>query len=138
MKLYTAIASALVARENCRESGNDVWAKIWEERLARYDSMLPGGSGFDNGSVVVKADSGDTKIVIATAYHHMDEVGGYTEWTDHHVTIKPNLVHGITVHVGGRNINDIKDYIGEVFETALTADIDDYGVAWETVGRIEG
>lgn len=123
-KLYQAIASALVAHRNCQESGNTEWKDRWAERLERYDSLLPHGSGFDNGSVVVKAESDDTKIVISTSFHHMDENGFYDGWSEHRVTVKPNLLHGISITVSGRDRNGIKDYIHETFDMALNEEIE--------------
>ena len=119
MKLYEAIASACAARRNCDESGNTLWFERHTQRLCQYGEALPYGSGFDDGSHIDLQESSDTKIVIRTQFHHMDEHGGYDGWTAHKVTVKPNLVHGITLTVSGRNRNEIKDYISETFDQAL-------------------
>jgi hypothetical protein len=122
--LYQYIAECLIARENCRESGNVEWFGRWQARLEQLDKRLPSGSGFDNGSVIVKAESDSHKIIIETSFHHMDENGSYDGWTEHRLIIKPNLAFGFRLIVGGRDRNDIKSYIAEAFDSALREEID--------------
>lgn len=59
-----------------------------------------------------------SKIVLTMSYHHMDEGGYYDGWTDHTITITPSF-DGIDIAIGGRNRNDIKDYLHEVYYYAL-------------------
>lgn len=125
--LYQAIASALIARKNCENTGNAEWLDRWTARLKRYDGLLPSGAGIDNGSVLVKAESGDSVLVIRTSFHHMNESGMYDGWTEHQVTVRPSLLHGIVITVGGRNRNDIRDYLAETFDQALRAEVDEVG-----------
>jgi len=120
---YQYLAGALTARENCKKAGNAEWLDRWESRLEQLDKLLPSGSRFDAGSVVVKGESSSRQIVIATSFHHMDEHGGYDGWTEHRLLVKPDLAFGFTVTVGGRNRNDIKDYIAEAFDSVLREEI---------------
>jgi len=122
--LYRAIAQGLAALENSIESGNTEWVSRWNAVLREYDKMLPSGAGLDNGSVLVKADSNDERLVIETAFHHMTDDGCYDGWTEHRLTIKPSFLD-IAITVGGRNRRDIKDYIAEVFTEALLAEVDE-------------
>ena len=85
--------------------------------------FLPGGSGFDNGSVIDMDRSTPSKIVINTSYHHMDEGGSYCEWSDHTLTVRPAFC-GVALKVGGRNVRDIKDYMHETFDHSLSQLID--------------
>ncbi len=55
-----------------------------------------------------------------TAFHHMDENGCYDGWTEHTVTVTPSLIHEFTVKVSGRDRNEIKSYIAETFQHALS------------------
>lgn len=43
--------------------------------------------------------------------------------TEHVVTAKPHLHFGFVLTISGRDKNDIKDYIGEVFEQFLNEEI---------------
>jgi hypothetical protein len=123
--LYRAIAQGLAALENSIEHSNTEWVSRWNAVLREYDKLLPSGSGFDNGSVLVKADSNDERLVIETSFHHMNDNGYYDGWTEHRLTVKPNLSSVISIAVGGRNRRDIKDYIAEVFTEALLAEVDE-------------
>ena len=49
----------------------------------------------------------------------MNENGFYDGWTDHTLTVRPSLVHGIELEISGRNRNDIKEYLHETFHSAL-------------------
>lgn len=119
--LIELIATLVVAIHNCQQTNNVEWLARHTatlENLAR--ERLPSGSGFDSGSTVDLDRSSGQTIRINTAFHHMDEHGGYDGWTHHVVTIRANLAHGFTVHVSGRDRNGIKDYIADAFSAALT------------------
>ena len=96
-----------------------------EQDLSNLRDLLPSGSGIDNGTRIdirkcwVKSDE-VVKLTLNTSYHHMNDTGYYDGWTDHVVTIRPTLTSsGFSLAITGRNRNDIKDYLGEVFEGAL-------------------
>ena len=76
--------------------------------------FLPSGSGFDSGTTIDRDVSCDTKVVLNTSYHHMNENGMYDGWTDHKVTVRPTF-HSPDITISGRNRNDIKDYMQNVF-----------------------
>jgi hypothetical protein len=93
-------------------------------RLDRICAVyLPSGSGIDSGTQIDIAKSGADKLVFNTSFHHMDEWGSYDGWTDHVVTVKPSLALYFTVSVSGRDRNDIKDYLAEVFHVALAEEV---------------
>lgn len=117
--LYQHIALTLEALRNCEASGNTEWARRHRERVAEYENMLPSGSGFDTGTRISIEESTPDKLVLVTSYHHMDEHGTYDGWTDHKIVITPSLAHGFSMKIGGRDRNDIKDYIGEVYDCDL-------------------
>lgn len=115
------IANLIQAIENCDESGNWEWRARHCERLqALIRDHMPSGSGIDTGTYLAP-DATPERLAFDCSFHHMDESGGYCGWTDHRVTARASLLHGLTVTVGGRNRNGIKDYLGEVFYSALSA-----------------
>lgn len=79
---------------------------------------MPSGSGFDCGTEFDFDRSTDSKLVFHTSFHHMDEGGGYSGWTDHTITVRPSF-NGLTIKVSGRNKDGICDYIGDTFYEAL-------------------
>lgn len=113
--LIQAIAETLSTYRWCLERGNDT--KVNRERLCALEKLLPSGSGFDNATRV-DVESTDSKIFMYTSFHHMNEVGYYDGWTDHTVIVTPTF-SGIDITVTGRDKNDIKNYIGEVFYDCL-------------------
>lgn len=95
----------------------------WEFLLCSMESTLPSGSGFDNGTKIARNESEHGKVVLHTSFHHMDENGGYDEWTEHRITVKP-VFGGIRIIVSGQNKNDIKEYIRETFHNCLETEGD--------------
>ena len=112
MKLYQAIAqNARIPNEHLRDA--------FAIRADRIREKLPHGSGFDNGCVI-ESDT-ESKIVISTAFHHMDDNGFYCGWTDHKVIITQTLLYDTpSIRVTGRNFRGIKDYIADVFHSVLS------------------
>ena len=120
-QLYQVMASKLAALRNCEKDGIADWQAKHEAALDELAAELPSGSGWDNGTKLDLARSTPERLVFFGAYHHMDDGGGYDGWTEHTITVTPSLAFGIRVAVGGRNRNDIKDYLAELFQCALTA-----------------
>jgi hypothetical protein len=114
------LASTLEAWENCRKNDKREWAYNHDDTLKTLCQVhLPSGSGFNIGTTFVRSSSSSTKLVFNAPFHHMDENGCYDGWTEHVVTVRPTFT-GLDIKVSGKNRNDIKDYIHEVFNTALT------------------
>ena len=116
-----ALNNAIQARTNCIKKYNTNWYNHWTNIIERIDNMLPSGSGFDNGSTIDIGLSTDNKIVLYTAYHHMDEHGFYTHWTEHMIKVYPAF-DGIRLSISGKNDNNIKEYMYDVFYSVLTQD----------------
>jgi hypothetical protein len=127
--VLNALANAIVARANCAKSGNTEWHDRHSATIEHIEKeYLPSGSGFDSGTKVDLSEprgmcrsDGQTRIILTTAYHHMNENGMYDGWTEHEITVIPNLLHGYTLKISGRNRNDIKEYLHDVFTAALDA-----------------
>lgn len=115
------LASSIGAYKRCEQSKNDEWmVKHFNTIKAIEKQYLPSGSGIDNGSHVLIDDSTENKVVIETSYHHMTE-GMYDGWTGHRIIVTPTF-QGIDVKVTGRDRNQIKDYLGDVFHESLSED----------------
>lgn len=122
-KLVEHLASALDAWQRCKQTGNEEWEdKHYARIIELCDNHLPSGSGIDNGTTLDFDRSKPERLVLTTAYHHMTE-GFYDGWTDHQVVVKPSFVFGLDINVTGRNRNDIKEYLAEVFQSALSEEI---------------
>jgi hypothetical protein len=136
--LYSELAIAIQARANCaermngqRNSNNGItsdkqaeeWYDRWDDRITRLVSdHMPSGGGFDNGTKLDLDMSHAERLVFHTSYHHMNDGGYYDGWTEHTVTVTPSF-SGVNLRVSGRNRNDIKDYIHEVFHYSLTQEV---------------
>lgn len=122
--LYSELASKVCAMRNCEKTGNAEWRDKHEDAILDLVSdHLPSGSGFDAGTKLDFDASHAEKLVFATSYHHMNEHGYYDGWTEHTVTVTPSFIGGFNIRVSGRNRNDIKSYIGEVFANALNTEL---------------
>lgn len=134
-KLYEHIALKLHAAYNCSRANNKLWMY---RHLKAIDELvrdhLPSGSGFDSGT---KFDDSSTpnRLVFNTSFHHMDDSGGYNGWTEHQVIVNTSLAFGFELRITGRNRNDIKDYIHEVFQQALSSYVDDAAVVSEVAAE---
>jgi hypothetical protein len=118
--LYEVLSSCLLQRENCKAHWNEKYFEISTERiLSLVKEYLPSGSGVDSGTTIDLEKSTSEKFVFQADFHHMDDFGSYAGWSEHTVTIKPSLFDKFTVSVSGRNRNDIKDHLAEMFYFAL-------------------
>lgn len=123
MKLYRELASLVQANINCEISGNKEWFEKHEARIEELvENYMPSGSGFDCGTKIDLDKSTPEKLVFYTDFHHMNE-GYYNGWTEHRITVRPSLAFGFTLTISGRNRNEIKDYIHQVFDCALNEEV---------------
>ena len=117
--LASILAATVDARLTCLKTGND-WADKHTGMLVYLvREFMPSGSGIDTGMEIDLAKSTGERLVFHTAFHHMDEHGSYAGWTEHTVTVRASLFLGLVITVSGRDQNDIKDYLADVFHTAL-------------------
>lgn len=125
-KLYVLLAQIIQAYHRCIGTQNDEWAAKHRERLETLvHEHMPSGAGIDREVKLNLKESTEEKLVFYTSYHHMNEVGMYDGWTDHVIRVRPSLCYGIVLSISGRDRNDIKDYLHEVFHEALTKEIED-------------
>lgn len=130
--LYQEIASKLAAMENCRKHDNSEWEGKHLDDLQTLIDWLPSGSGVDTGTELDTDRSTPNKLVFTLSYHHMNDGGMYDGWTDHAVTVTPSLLFGFDLKVSGRDRNGVKDYLAELYQCALSAEVwQDEGGEWK-------
>lgn len=119
-KVYQRIAQLLTAVRGCRVAGNTDWELKHEANLdSLVRTHLPDGSGFDSGTQISLEKSTDNRLVFRTAFHHMNDVGYYTHWTEHKVTVTPDLAFGFRVTVTGGD-KEHREYVAEQFHYRLS------------------
>lgn len=121
--VYRELAGSIDARIRCGERGDDNSTR-WYQRHTVYAKRImkafaPSGSGIDAGTHLDLDRSTGEKLVFTTSYHHMDENGSYDGWTEHDVIVKASLIFGLDIKITGRDRNDIKDYLHDVFGAFL-------------------
>lgn len=120
--LVMRLASLLVAIENCKKSGNSEWEERHGETIDDLvKGHFPSGSGFDGGTFLTD-QTRPNRLVIKADYHHMTE-GYYDGWTEHEVIVTPDLAFGFDLRITGRNRNDIKEYIAQIFYEVLSKEV---------------
>ena len=126
--LYRAITGAVIAYKNCSESGNDEWRERHERRANKLTSLyMPSGAGvFDSGTPLNSKYSTGEKLVFRTNYNHMNDDGCYDGWTEHTITVRASLYFTLQIQINGRDRNQIKDYLHDVFYAALTQLVQEY------------
>ena len=118
--LYAILASLIQARLNCIQSNNQEWlAKHTANILELVKDHMPSGSGIDHGTTIDLEASTPDKIILHTGFHHMNENGMYDGWTTHTLTVTPSLQFGFNLKIAGRDRNQIKEYLHEVYSLAL-------------------
>lgn len=118
--LIEAIATAIGARHRCAEINNMEWFDRWTQRLSAYAAALPSGSGIDNGTKIDVDRSTANRILLTLSYHHLNDNGFYDGWTDHTITVRPAFIGRFTLTISGRDRNETKDYLAEVYAYALS------------------
>lgn len=93
-------------------------AKYAEDKITEMLQLLPSGSGLDAGVQFNWNESKPNRLVFSFGYHHMSE-GSYTGWTKHKLIITPSFVNAFDMRITGRDKNNVKDYLYQVFEAAF-------------------
>ena len=126
MKLYQKIAR-VVSQKN--KSLNEI-----EKELALLLVLLPNGNviglqrhNLSTVSCIISLKSTHKRIVIETAYWHPI----IRQCTDHQVIIKPSFEGGINIRVTGKNVNNVKEYLHDIFREALMKEYEVFKKGWE-------
>jgi len=124
-KLYKHFSGTLQAYQNCIKTGNKIWEDRHEEKLNQLvKNEMPSGSGIDCGMELDFEKSNPNKLVFNFSYHFMDENGMYDGWIDYKLVVIPDLYNDFYLNIIGRNKQEIKDYLYEIFDYALRQEID--------------
>lgn len=108
--------------KNCRDSGNAEWYHKHEESLNELcDKYLPHGSGIDCGVKLDLNKSTEKRVIFTLEFHHMGD-GYYDGWTQHTLIVTPNFC-GFDIRITGRNRDDIKDYLYDLFRGVLSTEV---------------
>ena len=119
----SALAWMVVAYHDCKANGND-YSDTWEARILDIvNNHLPSGSGWDNGTSINLDESSGDRLRLYGSFHHMDEHGYYDGWTEHTIDVTASLAFGLNLRVTGRNRNDIKDYLADMFQHILGSEL---------------
>lgn len=108
------LANTLQAYRNCIKSGNS-FAEKHIEAIEEMCKALPHGSGLDSGVKLNFEESTKDRIVFDAPFHCMDEWGSYDGWADLKVVVKPCLMFGMSIDIKGRDRNNLKDYLADLF-----------------------
>jgi len=124
--LYRHLAAIVAARLTCIERENAGLVETHTNKAnTLVDEYLPNGSGFDLGTMIDLDRSTGNKLVLLTSFHHMNDAGYYVGWTDHEVIVSPDLAFGFALRVTGSNRAGVKDYMCELFQAALSEEIEE-------------
>lgn len=109
------------------------------------NNHLPSGSGFDAGTMIYMPETGLTQVAaygatnkhhdvirLKSHYHHMDESGGYRDWSELKIAIRPCfLAPGFTLRIttptygNVRSMRDMDiDYWYDAFYEALIEEVE--------------
>jgi hypothetical protein len=126
--LYKRLAGLVGAYNRCISKDANESQREWAGRHldaigALVKEHLPSGSGFDSGTKLDVERSGEERLVFSTSFHHMNEGGYYDGWSEHEVIVTPSLALGFNLRITGRDRNEIKDYMHQAFNAALSTDV---------------
>lgn len=125
IKLYKKLAQLVGAVCNCAKSSNLEWYDRHNDKLdALVHEYMPSGAGIDGTRICIE-QSTPNKLVFSVAFHHFTEHGMYDSATLHRIKITPSLQFDFDLKVSGKNKNGIKEYLADIFNEALTSDIED-------------
>jgi hypothetical protein len=119
MNTIQQLSSTIEAYHNCIKSGNAEWADNHHETIRNIEKNLPSGSGIDCGTKIDLDNSTSDKIILLVSFHHMDDNGYYDGWSEHEIIVTPAF-YGIDIRITGKNRNDIKEYLTELYDYELT------------------
>lgn len=119
------IASAFDAYQRCIKHNNSEWESKWEEEINQLvKDYFPSGSGIDSGCKFDWDRSRNDRLVFTFGFHHMNDGGYYDGWTDHSLVVTPSLQFGFDMKITGKDRNQIKEYLYQVFAPCLEHVID--------------
>jgi hypothetical protein len=125
--LYKVLAAQVARYHRIRENPERFAVKAYEVELeiaALVKQHMPSGSGIDCGTTLPLILPLGEKLVFGCEFHHMDENGSYDGWTSHTIVVTPSLQFDFCIKIGGRDRNQIKEYLHDVYHAALCAEVE--------------
>lgn len=125
-KVYQVLASSFQAYLNCSPTSNNSkpfnreWYDKHKYAIEYLCKQLPSGSGIDSGTKFNFEKSKPNRLVLNVDFHHLDENGYYDGWSEHEIVIVPDLAHNFDFRITGRDRNQIKDYLSDTYNYALS------------------
>ena len=117
MKLYAVIASAL-ARE-----ANDAQRDPLIDEIE--NEILPSGSGFDAGCKIDREMFSRATFCLSFGYHHMNDTGFYTGWTEHTVKVRADFQSEVDLKIS--HVRDpFAEYVYDTFYDVLREEVEVY------------
>lgn len=110
------LANLINAIKTCKPD----WADKHNSTIDEMEKLLPHGSGIDGICEIDRTNSTKDKIIVNFEYHHMDDGGFYDGWTDHKLILTPSFIGGYDMRITGRDRNQIKDYLYDLFSSIFT------------------
>jgi len=110
---------SLEAYQSCVKSNNTDWQDKHKDYIETECKKLPHGSGLDAGVEFDFDASTPLKLVFRTSFHHLDENGYYSGWSDHSLIISPEFGY-YHIKITGKDRNQIKDYLSQLFYEVFT------------------
>jgi len=122
MKLYQKIARVLSQKDIILQG----------EQLTLLQELLPNGNGMRRQiNCMILLESTKKRIVIGTAYWHPNDNYETSRWTEHKVVITPSFEGEINIRITGKNENNVKDYLYDIFREALMKEYVVFKKGWE-------
>jgi hypothetical protein len=103
-----------------QQLGNYVWSDKEDAARDLVKRYMPNGSGIDAGTEIVWEKCTRDRLVFSFGFHHMNEHGYYTGWTQHTAVVTVDLT-GLNVKITGRDRNSVKELLHDVFVVHLQA-----------------
>jgi len=111
------LSKAIKGAKECKED----YKQPHLDKIDELIKLLPHGSGIDAGIQLMLELSNENKIVFHFEFHHMNDNGYYINWTGHNLTLTPSFLNGFNIKISGRNQNDIKSYLYDLFIECFTS-----------------
>lgn len=105
---------------NCIKSNNKEWKDKHEDTINEMLKTLPSGSGIDAGIEFNWDKSTPEKLLFIFGFHHMNDAGYYDGWSHHNLIITPSLQFGYRMEITGKDRNQIKEYLYQLFYDVFT------------------
>ena len=106
----TKLSKSIAAYNQC----NPEWKERALDRIIEMCKDLPHGSGIDAKCDIDIVQSKEDRIVFYFEYHHMDENGYYSGWTEHNLILTPTF-GSFRMRLTGRDKNGSKDYLYQLW-----------------------